>query len=413
MIKRLIPLYILAVGIAGFLLLKMTRPEPEVVSPRERSWQVEVMAIRPTAQKPVLPLYGQLVAPEQTTLSAPLAGRIARRPVREGQQVSAGELLVAFDEADVQPVLAQAEADVADLQAQIEAERIRYRNDRAALGSEQEILDNARKQLERTRSLVSRKLSSQEDLDAASDAVARARLTVTVRQRAVAEHPSRLQSLTARLARAEAALASAQRDSVRSQMTAPFDGVVIGIQVAPGDQVARNTPLLSLYPVRGLELRARVPDLFRPELQAALAAGQSLQAHSPATAHRFVLSRFAGTSAPAGTEAILALEGEARGLRPGGLLAVNLERPERKDAVAIPYSALYGSDSVYLVTDEGRMRLIRIQRIGEALSGDGERRVLVAGEALEPGARLIITHLPNAMTGLKVQVADTAGGGAE
>ncbi|MGB0462234.1 MAG: biotin/lipoyl-binding protein, partial [Flavobacteriales bacterium] len=66
-----------------------------------------------------------------------LAGRIGARPVTEGQRVSEGELLVALDEADIQPALAQAEAQVNDLKAQIRSEQVRYRNDQAALASEQ------------------------------------------------------------------------------------------------------------------------------------------------------------------------------------------------------------------------------------------------------------------------------------
>lgn len=73
--------------------------------------------------------------------------------------------------------------------------------------------------------------------------------------------------------------------------------------------------------------------------------------------------------------------------------------------MVIPFSALYGADSVYLLTSEGRMKRVEVERIGEAAGRNGERSLLVSGEALVPGARLITTHLPNAVTGLKVDVA--------
>ena len=404
--KRIAPLIILAIGVAGLILLMVTRPEPEAANARERSWLVEVMAVEPGTHAPVLALYGQLVAPDQTAVAAPLAGRIGSRPVREGQRVSEGELLVALDDADVGPLVAQAEADVTDLQAQLAAEQVRHANDREALDGEKAILDNARRQYERTQSLVSRELSSREALEAAADALARARLTVTSRQRAVDEHPSRLQSLEARLARAEAGLAATQRDADRATVKAPFDGIVTDIQVAEGDRVSQNARLLSIYPDQGLELRARVPDVFRQELLDALDSGEELQAQTGDGRHRFILSRFAGTSDPAGTEAILTLDGDTGGLRPGGLLPVTLERPPRKDAIAIPYSALYGSDSVYRMTDDSRMQRVTVERLGEASGFNGRRRVLVSAEGLEPGDALITTHLPNAMSGLKVELAD-------
>lgn len=408
MLKRFVPLLILAIGVAGFILLKVTRPEPETVSARERSWLVEVMTVTPDTRTPVLPLYGELVAPDQTTIAAPLAGRIGSRPVREGQRVEAGELLVALDDADVAPLLAQAEADVNDLQAQLSSEQVRYATDRNALEGERAILGNARRQFERTQSLVNRDLTSQEALETASDTLARARLTVTARQRAVDEHPSRVQSLEARLARAEAALMSARRDAERATVRAPFDGIVTDIQVAEGDRVSQNAPLLSVYPDKGLELRARVPDVFRQELLEALDSGEELQAVTDDGRHRFILSRFAGTSDPAGTEAILTLRGEAGGLRPGGLLPVTLERPSAQNTIAIPYNALYGSDSVYRMTGDSRMQRVTVKRLGEARGSNGERRVVVSAEGLEAGDSLITTHLPNAMTGLKVELAGAA-----
>lgn len=408
MLKRLLPLIILAVGVLVFITLKATRPEPAEVTATERSWRVEVQAIKPGSQVPVLPLYGEVLAPDQQTITATLAGRVAERPVSEGMSVKQGDLLLALDEADIGPVLAQARAQVDDLDAQISSEQVRYRNDQAALKSEQAIVANARRQFERIESLVGRNLASRENLEAATDALARAELTVSTRQRAIQEHPARLQSLEAKLAQARANLAATQRDVDRARVVAPFDGVVTGIEVAVGDQVSRNEPLLTVYPTRGLEVRARVPQVFQNELITALGQGQTLTAISD-NGHEFVLARFAGLSDPAGTEAVLELQGEPGGLRPGALLPLTLERPARQQAVDVPFSALYGADSVYLMTEDGRMQRVEVERIGEARSENGERRLLIAGEQLTPGARLITTHLPNAVTGLKVELADADG----
>lgn len=406
MTRRLIPILILAVGIGGFVLLKMTRPEPAEVSATERVWRVEVQQLDPGTHTPVLPLYGEVLAPEQLTVTATLAGRIGERPVKEGQRVRKGDLLVALDDADIRPALAQAEAQVVDLQAQIRSEQVRHRNDQRALASERAILDNARRQLERARSLADRNLASREAQETAIDAVARAELTVTSRQRVIDEHPARLDSLEAKLAQAEANLDATRRDAARAQMVAPFDGIVTGIQVARGDQVSRGAPLLSLYPVDGLELRARVPNVFRGELLNALEREETLTATSTDQVHRFRLVRFAGTSAPSGTEVILRLVGEPGGLRPGALVPVTLERAPRSNTVAIPFSALYGANSIYLLNADSRMEMVQVERIGEARGSDGERRLLVSADHLGAGARMITTHLPNALSGLKVDAAD-------
>ena len=409
MSRKLLPLLMIALGIAGFLLLKATRPEPAEVSATERSWLVQVQEINPTQATPVLPLYGEVVAPDLQTVTATLAGRIDRLPVREGQQVSEGDLLVALDSADIEPVLAQARAQVADLEAQVRSEQVRYRNDQQSLESEKAILDNARRQFERIQSLVERNLASRENLEAATDALARAELTVRTRERAIAEHPARLQSLEARLSQARASLSTAELDGERAVSTAPFDGMVTNLQVAAGDQVSRNQALLSIYPIQGLEVRARVPQMYLGELVDALAKGATLTATTEDSGQRFELVRFAGLSDPAGTEAVLELNGESGALRPGALQPLLLQRPARDNLITIPFSALYGADSVYIMTDDNRMQRVTVQRVGEALSENGERRLLIASEHLKPGMRLITTHLPNAITGLKVKLADSKG----
>ncbi|WP_444677096.1 hypothetical protein [Halomonas sp. E19] len=107
MLKRLLPVLILAIGVAGFVALRLTRPEPDEAVPQERSWRVEAMTVAYAEQVPVLPLFGEVVAPDRVSLVAPMVGRIAERPVREGQRVAAGTLLVALEEADVLPPCAR------------------------------------------------------------------------------------------------------------------------------------------------------------------------------------------------------------------------------------------------------------------------------------------------------------------
>ena len=409
MIKRLVPWLVLLLAIVVFMVLRMTRPELVQAEAQERTWLVAVQSAERITATPLLPLYGQIVAPQQLTVKAALAGQIARRPVSEGQAVAAGTLLVALHDADVAPALAQAQAEVADLQAQIDAEQVRHGNDQRALKSEQSILASAQRQLERNQSLLKRNLTSGEALDSVTDAYARAELTVSTRQRALAEHPARLASLQARLARADANLQSIERDASRAQVIAPFDGVITDVHVAAGDRVSKNQALLSVYPRQGLELRARVPDVFVGELQQALNRGERLTATTEDGRYEFVLARFAGIGSAAGTEAILLAEGVVGGLRPGSLLPVTLQRPQQEQVVSVPYSALYGADTLYAVDDDSRLQRLRVERVGEARGGDARpgdaRNLLVRSAELQTGMRIITTHLPNAMSGLKVDIA--------
>jgi len=274
MLKRILPLVIVAIGVAAFVALKATRPAPPPVEVEEREWRVDAATVSLSAHSPVLSLYGAVVAPDRVTLTAPLAGHIARRPVRDGQRVEAGDLLVALDDADVAPVVATAEAEVQRLDAEIEAERVRFESDRQALAREQSLLANARSQLDRMRSLVQRNLASRAELDQDENEIARAQVTLVTRQGELDGHPARVAQLQAQRASAQAALDEARRDARRSRAEAPFDGIVTAVEVAPGDRVGEGEALLDLVPVEGLEVRARIPASVQREVIEALAAGE-------------------------------------------------------------------------------------------------------------------------------------------
>jgi HlyD family secretion protein len=147
-----------------------------------------------------------------------------------------------------------------------------------------------------------------------------------------------------------------------------------------------------------------VPEVFVAELQQALNRGEKLQAITDDGRYRFTLQRFAGTGSAAGTEAILVADGSADGLRPGSLLPVTLQRPTQQQVVSVPFSALYGADTLYVVGEDFRLQRLRVERVGEARAG-ADRNLLVRGDKLQPGLRIITTHLPNAMSGLKVDIA--------
>lgn len=406
--KRLVPLLIVAFGILIFVVLRLTRDVPAPATPQERSWRVETLAIQPDSFQPSLTLYGQLESPSRFTVTAPMVGRIGSLPVRDGDLVSAGSQLVALDDADIEPALQQARADLADAEAQLAGERLAHANDREALELERRIRANAERALERSRQLVERRLAPQSELDNVTDALDRAALTVAIRQRSIEGHPSRLAGLQARVERARAALDSMQRDAERSRFHAPFDGVVGQVRVAIGDRVAANAALLDYYPLAGMELRATLPQVYSAAFVDALARGQTLKAvtlEEPTL--ELTLRRIAGQADPRGVEAIFSLDQPHPGLRVGNLLAVSVARPAQEQSVALPYTALYGNDTVYQLV-EGRMQRIGVQRVGEVLMESGERWVLVSAAELQPGMQIITTHLPNAISGLRVETASSA-----
>ena len=386
--RRMLALGVLLLAVLGFVALRATRPEPPQVEVRERVWPIAVVQASPQAVRPTLTLYGRIEAPDRVRASAPVSGRILELEVRDGDFVEAGAVLARLDPRDLQPRLEQARAAV-------ERERLRAQSDRVALEQERRLLELAQAKLERFEKLARENFGSAATSDQAREDVARARLAVTQREQAVAEHP-------ARLADALATLAVAERDVARGAITAPFAARIGTVEVATGDQVQPGQTVLTLYPSDDLFLRARVPAHHVAELKSALAAGEALLARTDFGGASLTarLERISGEADARGVEVLLRVHaGEA--VPVGAFLSAELERPEVEGVLSLPFSALHGGDRIYRVTD-GRLAMVRVERVGEHRSG-GEPRVLVRAPDLPAGSTVMVTHLPNAIDGLAVE----------
>jgi len=106
-----------------------------------------------------------------------------------------------------------------------------------------------------------------------------------------------------------------------------------------------------------------------------------------------------------GVEGTFEIEAAEDVLQQGRFVRLDLQLPQQTGLVALPHEAIYGTDRVYRMDSENRMRGVLIQRVGEIRTADGLTRVLVRGDNLPPGTQIITTQLPNAIDGLLVRVA--------
>ena len=68
----------------------------------------------------------------------------------------------------------------------------------------------------------------------------------------------------------------------------------------------------------------------------------------------------------------------------------------------MPFNALYGLNRVYRIKD-GYLEVVKISRVGEYEDSDGQTQLLIRGDNLNEGDRVVSTQLPNAITGLRVE----------
>jgi RND family efflux transporter MFP subunit len=403
-LKQLIPLFIIIIGIVIFGLLKITRPAAIPVTHTERNWQIETLIAKPQSISPSLTLYGHIESPSLVQATAPKKGWVTLLNVREGDAIKKGQLLLTLDERDFKPHLIQAEAGVAELKGLIKSEKSRYKSDKQAFSYEKSILQSEQMAVSRAKMLKEKKLGSVVALEEAEVELNRQQLAFTTRKLALNDHAARLQQLQARLNSAQAKVELAQLDLERSKIIAPFDGYVEKLFVTTGVQVQENQALFTFYSTEKLEIRAKIPSAFHSEIQQSLKSQQPLLASAnyagiPLT---LKLNRLSGVADARGIDALFEISSNAQAIKPGGSISLLLKRPTKGNVVILPYSAIYDNNQIYRI-DNGRLQKIKIQIAGNYVK-DNDEQILITSDNIKQGDEILTTHLPNAMTGLKIKV---------
>ncbi len=399
---------ILIAGAGVFAALKASRPEPPPVRAEERTWVVAIETVSPANLSPTLTLYGRVESPHTATLTAAVTADVDSVQVREGERVTAGTVLISLDERESRFILSQREAEVSEIEAMIASERLRYQTDRTALGQEQRLLELNTKAVQRARDLAKTNVGSQSQLDQALQDEARQVLSLESRKLAIREFDTRIAQLESRLEKAVALRELAHLDVSRTTVRSPFDGRVARVFVSPGDRVRSADPLLRVFDTSAVEIRAQIPNRHLPAVRTSIANRQALAAEASVDGRtvRAVLDRLGSeiSAGRGGVDAIFEIFEEGDWLQLGRTLEMTVTLPPAVGVVALPSSAVYGTDRVYKLEND-RMVAVQIERRGELREPGRQTRVLVAAPELGDGDQVIVTQLPNAIDGLKVRVA--------
>jgi HlyD family secretion protein len=404
LLVKLLPLFILLLAASAYAYMKSTRPERSKPQPKEKVWQVETLSAIPQDLAPVVTLYGEVETPSLLRSAAPGAGQIAEVLVKPGDHVSMGQKLLLMDGRDFAAANMQARSNVADIEAQLKEHELKYRSNLRKLEQQKSLLELSKQELQRVQRLKKNNLSSDSALNTAREALAKQELALIAIQLEVDSYESTRKQISAKLSSARARLSESDLAVSRSEVIAPFDGVISEVSVSAGDQVKQSEILLSLYALKSVEIRARIPNTYQAEIANALAAKESLQAQAELSGEAISLrlSRLAGAASPGGIDAYFQVLDNFQGLRIGNLLKINLKRPLQHQVVALPFSAIYGNNRIF-VLQQGRMQGIDVESVGQYEDETGKAWALVRSPQIKAGVKVVTTHLPNAVDGLKVK----------
>ena len=409
-----LPILILGAAGAVAAALVATKPKPKPVSVTERAWRVSTVAVQRSAHQPSITLYGRVESLWSSQLTAGVTADVVEVAVIEGDQVEANSLLVRLDDRDAQLQLAQREAELKQAEAQIAAEIRRHAANVESLPRERQLLALTRSEVNRLRDLVAKQVGAQSQLDEARQAAERQAIAVAAREQAVDEHEARLAEVEAARARVEALRDQALLELERCIVLAPFNGRIAQVLISPGTRVRTGDALIDMYDTDALMFRAQIPSRHLPAVRAAITAERVPRVSGeidgvPVEAR---LRSLAGEAASGtgGVDGLFQVVVGQESISQGRFVRLTLLLPEESDLIALPHEAIYGTDRIYTVDEQSRMRSIQVERVGELRKANGKTQVLIRATSLADDTPVIATQLPNALDGLLVSVAEAVPG---
>ncbi|KGM06788.1 Membrane fusion protein of RND family multidrug efflux pump [Methylophaga thiooxydans] len=407
--KIALPFIIIIAAVVIFSALKLTRPETAVREPVEKSWLVEAVTAEFTTIAPDITIYGRVETPRDAMLKASLEADVEQVLVLEGDNVRSGQRLLKLDDTDVLLQRQQRQADIDEILASIDSEKARFKRDTALLDNQQQLVALADKAVVRAQKLEQTRLASKAALDEAKAAYEQQVLSLKQLQFDIDEHPARLAQRRAALSRAQALLEQTEVNQRRTEIKAPFNGRVAKLNVALGGRVRAGDSLVQVYDLDNLEVRAQIPGRYINQVRQMMQNGKSLQAVAQLdgqTIH-LELTRLSGEvrQDSGGLDGLFRLINNVEPLPLGTFVELQLQLAKQENVIEIPFSALYGLDHVYLI-QEGFLQAVAIERIGEVARPSGQNSVLIRSNEIAAGDMIAITQLPNAITGLKVEIAE-------
>ena len=360
---------------------------------------VEIMALTTGTGNRQVKLLGQVEPGERATLSPQIDGTVQRVLVREGDRVTPGMTVAILDDADPRIALAEAKARLAQEKSNLA---------RLQVGTRPEIIAQRRAELN---AAIARELEAQDNLERVAGLTEQGALS----QRALVEARTAADAATSEKFRTEALLAEAQEGPTkeeidaqqglvdaaiaaveqaelgmeRTQIKAPFSGIVQSRDVAPGDYVEVNDPLLTLVSDRSLEIFLEIPESLSGQVTPGMTVNLTARA-LPNWQQETEITAVVPTADTASRRQLVrvSLDNPPQGLLPGMAIQANLAMPVKNtDTFIVPRDALTrrGDEWLLFAVNNNQAQQLAVEMVA-----DLGQEVVIANPELEEGQSIVV-----------------------
>ena len=375
LIKGLVAVTILVSAGLLAVFLYATAPHPVRVEPEEVATAVRVYEIRKQQIRLMVKSQGTVRPRTESSLISEVSGRIdwISDNLVAGGVFAANEVLLKIDDRDLYAVVEMSKASLARAIAEAEHSAYEYK---------------------RLQELVKNRLTSQSSLESALRA---RRVANAIRQES------------------EVAMRQAERDLLRTEIRAPYEGLVRTKSVDVGQFISRGSKIASIYASDSVEVRVPLADSqlafldlplgLRGELPEALQANVTLSTHYGGRYYEWQ-GKLVRTEAEIDTQtrminAVVRVADDPESDQPplpvGLFVHASIAGRLANDVVVLPRAALRNQSQVLVVDKNNRLRY----RDVELLRFDGDEVIIQSG--LENGEMVNLSPIQTVIDGMRVK----------
>lgn len=400
-------------GVVFLLVLSNLRPDPK---PKEqRPWQPRVSVQLLQAGNHTLEVSGHGFAGPETELVilSEVTGRIHgdQTQWRSGDRISAGTPLLRINAPTTVAAARVAEAQVHEAEAELERLRVQHKTDTELLASDKQNKDLTERLWKDELTLVQQGVSNSRAADQREQAFIQARNQYLVRQQNIQTFTSREQAQLARVASLQAQLQQNQALLEKTNVTAPWDAIIVEALVQPGQAVTPATRCYRLAQLGSLEATLPVSFDYLVEqfganilqtdfAQAEFSATFTLNIGAEESVYQGRIQRIDGRI-DANTQkvnVIIALQKSASQpfIVENTFGRIRIQGPEKR-GFRVPSYAI-NDQQVWVIdsNDQLQQRTVRSQPL------DADHHLIDDG--LQPGERLVLTPADRFHNGLQVLI---------
>ena len=371
-------------GVVILLLLTAPDKDPELQEAVASGVQVAVAGLHDLV--PVETVSGRLEPARKAALHFELSGQVHTRPVEPGQVVEQGEVLLSLVPGDYEDALSEAEAQLAQESRDIQ-------RDRELLKLSKQNYALQKNDVDRLQQLGADSLVSKSHLDAT-------RIKLIQLESDVARLKSSVGSAESRLALKQAASNRAARNLERTQLSAPFAGIVNTVSAQAGDYITPSQTVVDLIDTASLDLYVEV----RGDVAQALTQGQSVDVDvNGLRLAGKVIALQADPDPVTFTHALrVRLAGDR--VRPGQVAQAHLQLQPLHGVLAVPATAV--------LFDEGRTYVFRLNsdtlEMVEVVPGKRVGELQVVQQGISANDRIVTRGVSSLSHGQLVQAIEPA-----